>query len=100
MNNNTRKIVVLNKLHSPRIEQAIFILRDDVIAEETDAVSEARKIVDTYIKSLNPNQTEKSKKAGRKEEGRQKEAGLPEKAEEQARHRRSAVSCKRDPEAR
>ena len=62
MNNNTRKIVVLNKLHSPRIEQAIFILRDDVIAEETDAVSEARKIVDTYIKSLNPNQTEKSKK--------------------------------------
>lgn len=62
MNNNTRKIVVLNKLHSPRIEQAIFILRDEVNAAETDAVSEARKIVDSYIKSLSPNQTGTSKK--------------------------------------
>ena len=58
MSNNTRKIVVLNKLNSPRIEQAIFILRDEVNISESDALSEAQKIVDSYIKSL----SEKSQK--------------------------------------
>ena len=29
MKNNTRKIVVLNNIDSPRIEQAIFILKED-----------------------------------------------------------------------
>ncbi len=52
MSNNTRKIVVLSKLNSPRIEQAIFILRDEVNVSESDALSEAQKIVDNYIKSL------------------------------------------------
>ena len=52
MSNNTRKIVVLNKIDSPRIEQAIFILRDEVPVSENDAVSEAQKIVDNYLKSL------------------------------------------------
>ena len=52
MSNNTRKIVVLSKLNSPRIEQAIFILRDEVNISESDALSEAQKIVDSYIKSL------------------------------------------------
>lgn len=58
MSNNTRKIVVLNKLNSPRIEQAIFILRDEVNISESDALCEAQKIVDSYIKSL----SEKSQK--------------------------------------
>ncbi len=53
MNNNTRKIVVLSKLNSPKIEQAIFILRDEVNVSESDALSEAQKIVDNYVKSLN-----------------------------------------------
>ena len=48
MNNNTRKIVVLNNLNSPRIEQAIFILRDEVVTNESDAVIEAQKIVDMF----------------------------------------------------
>jgi len=52
VNNNTRKIVVLNKLNSQMIEQAIFILRDEVQAKESDALSEAQRIVDCYIKSL------------------------------------------------
>lgn len=52
MSNNTRKIVVLSKIDSPRIEQAIFILRDEVAVSENDAVSEAQKIVDNYLKSL------------------------------------------------
>ncbi len=53
MNNNTRKIVVLNNIKSPKIEQAIFILRDDADFCESDAVSEAEKIVSLYLDDLN-----------------------------------------------
>ena len=53
MDNNTRRIVVLDKLDSPRIEQAIFILRD---TEEdicrSDAVAEAQRIVNNYLRSM------------------------------------------------
>lgn len=52
MSNNTRKIVVLSKIDSPRIEQAIFILREETEISERDAVSEAQKIVDNYLHSL------------------------------------------------
>ena len=52
MNNNTRKIVVLNNLNSPRIEQAIFILREEADISECDAVAEAQKIVNDYLNSL------------------------------------------------
>lgn len=52
MNNNTRKIVVLNNLNSPGIEQAIFILRDETDIQESDALREAQRIVDMYVKSL------------------------------------------------
>lgn len=60
MENNTKKIVIFNELKSPRIEQAIFILRDtgcpDESAElcaDTDAVSEAERLIDAYLSSLN-----------------------------------------------
>ncbi len=52
MSNNTRKIVVLSKIESPRIEQAIFILRDETDISECDAVAEAQKIVNDYLNSL------------------------------------------------
>ncbi len=65
MNNNTRKIVVLNNLNSPRIEQAIFILRDEVEVSGSDALSEAQRIVDMYVKSLeSPPAERKEKKPG------------------------------------
>ena len=52
MKNNTRKIVVLDRLDSARIEQAIFILRDENGVSESDAVSEAQRIVNNYLDSL------------------------------------------------
>lgn len=52
MSNNTRKIVVLSKIDSPRIEQAIFILRDEAVVSERDAVAEAQKIVNEYLSTL------------------------------------------------
>ncbi len=53
MKNNTRKIVVLNNIDSPRIEQAIFILKDEASCpDESAAVAEAQRIVDTYVKNL------------------------------------------------
>jgi len=62
MSNNTRKIVVLNKLNSPQIEQAIFILRDEAPISEKDALTEAQKIVDRYIKSLSMKPIEREPK--------------------------------------
>ena len=62
MNNNTRKIVVLSKLDSPRIEQAIFILRDQVTVTEKDAVGEAQRIVENYLKSLTMESRKKEKR--------------------------------------
>lgn len=62
MNNNTRKIVVLSKLNSPRIEQAIFILRDEVNVSENDAVSEAQRIVNEYVNSLSKGTAKAEKK--------------------------------------
>ena len=54
MENNTRRILILNRLNSRCIEQAIFILRDgyDASETETDAVAEAQKIVDSYISEM------------------------------------------------
>lgn len=62
MKNNTRKIVVLDRLNSPNIEQAIFILRDDSNPAPSDALSEAQRIVDSYMKTvLQPSSGEKAK---------------------------------------
>ena len=52
MQNNTKKIVVLDRLDSAHIEQAIFILRDANDITESDAVSEAERIVNNYLESL------------------------------------------------
>ena len=49
MVNNTRKIVVLDRLNSASIEQAIFILRDENRISESDAVAEAERIINSYL---------------------------------------------------
>ena len=69
MNNNTRKIVVLNNLKSPRIEQAIFILRDENVTNEADAVSEAQRIVEAYLAETRRPLMEKSSKSKNKNKG-------------------------------
>lgn len=63
MKNNTKKIVVLDNINSSRIEQAIFILRDGSRICENDALSEAQRIVNSYLESLSqPMFSEKPKK--------------------------------------
>jgi len=52
INNSTRRIIFLNDLNSPRIEQAIFILRDNADLSQADAVTEAQKIVNSYFEEL------------------------------------------------
>lgn len=61
MKNNTRKIVVLDRLNSTSIEQAIFILRDDSCPPPADAISEAQRIVDSYIKTMSNSSSVKEK---------------------------------------
>ena len=65
MNNNTRKIVVLDKLDSSRIEQAIFILRDTKNISPSDAVSEAQRIVDDYLRTISQSTFKKTVKKPR-----------------------------------
>ncbi len=66
MKNNTRKIVVLDRLNSPRIEQAIFILRDESNVSAQDAVTEAERIVSNYLESLSePIAKKNNKRFGR-----------------------------------
>ena len=67
MSNNTRRIVVLDKIDSPRIEQAIFILRDtDEDICRSDAVAEAQRIVDNYLRSMSgENIKERGRKGGK-----------------------------------
>ena len=69
MNNNTRKIVVLNNLKSQRIEQAIFILRDENVTNEADAVSEAQRIVEAYLAETRRPLMEKNTKNKKKGKG-------------------------------
>ncbi|MBR1969727.1 MAG: hypothetical protein IKA17_05175 [Clostridia bacterium] len=64
--NNTRKIVVLNNLKSQRIEQAIFILRDEKDYSEADAVIEAERIVDSYLENIRRPLLEKNTKKDNK----------------------------------
>lgn len=49
MMQNRRQIVILDRLPSHNIEQAIFILRDGV-PPGTDMVYEAERIVESYLK--------------------------------------------------
>ena len=69
MNNTTRKIVVLNNLKSQRIEQAIFILRDEKVTNEADAVSEAQRIVEAYLAETKRTLAEKNPKNKKKNKG-------------------------------
>jgi hypothetical protein len=66
MKNNTRKIVVLDNINSRRIEQAIFILRDSESICESDAVSEAHRIINTYLESSVPPSLRAKQRANRK----------------------------------
>ena len=55
MENSTRRIVILNRPESSYIEQAIFILRDadkEPPQNETDALCEAERIIDSYIQGI------------------------------------------------
>ena len=75
MLNNTRKIVVLNNLKSQRIEQAIFILRDEKDYSEADAVIEAERIVDSYLENMRRPLLEKSTKKDNKNKPDRKTKG-------------------------
>ena len=65
INNSTRRIVFLNNLNSPQIEQAIFILRDNIDCSQADAVTEAQKIVNAYLSEIERPLLLKNKKPNR-----------------------------------
>lgn len=44
----TKRVIILNRLNSPLIAQAIFILKDDAV-NEFSAVAEAERIVEDFM---------------------------------------------------
>ncbi len=57
MNNTTKKVIILNKLPSPYISEAIIILKDGFNLPHSSIVTEAEHIVRSYL--------ERSEKNGR-----------------------------------
>ncbi len=65
----SKKVFVVKNFKSPYIEEAIFILREDVPPSDTvlpDAVSEAERIIAGYLNGLDCPQPPKRKKSGGK----------------------------------
>ncbi len=55
---NSRRVVIIDKIKSDMIEQAIFILKGteaDAAAAECGIVAEAQGIIENYIKRMNKN---------------------------------------------
>lgn len=53
---NSRRVVIIDKIKSDMIEQAIFILKGnegDAIAAECGIVAEAQGIIENYIRRMN-----------------------------------------------
>lgn len=49
MTNNTKKVIILNKLSSPFVSEAIIILKDGVSLPQSSVVAEAESIVRNYM---------------------------------------------------
>lgn len=58
MNNSAKKAVILKNLSSPYIYQAIIILNDNGVLNESKALKEAEKIVSDYILKNKKNRKE------------------------------------------
>ena len=61
MKENSRKAVILNRLSSPYISEAIIILKDDLPYAQSFAVEEAERIVSAYL--------ERTQKGGQPDKG-------------------------------
>lgn len=46
---NKRQVVIINDIKSDSIEQAIFILRDKAENKKTDIVTEAERIINSFL---------------------------------------------------
>lgn len=49
MKENSPKVVILNRLQSPYVSEAIIILKDSCTLPQSRAVEEAEKIVRSYL---------------------------------------------------
>lgn len=49
MNNKEKKVIILDKLSSPFVAQAIIILKEGAETEEESIIKEAEKIVEGYF---------------------------------------------------
>ena len=50
MKNSTRKVVILDNITSPYIQQAIIVLNEKAVLSESKVISDAERIVNEYLK--------------------------------------------------
>ena len=55
MGNTTKKVIILNKLSSPFISEAIIILKDGTVIPQSHIIAEAEKIVSAYMERTTKN---------------------------------------------
>lgn len=55
MSDTERKAIILNKLSSPYISEAIIILKDGVCAPQSKVIEDAELIVSSYIRRTSKN---------------------------------------------
>jgi len=48
--NSTRKVVILDNITSPYIQQAIIVLNEKAVLSESKVISDAERIVNEYLK--------------------------------------------------
>ncbi len=59
MKNKEKKVIILDKLSSPFVAQAIIILKEGAEAEEESIIKEAEKIVEGYFPRIRKNPSPK-----------------------------------------
>lgn len=55
MKENSHKVVILNKLESPYISEAIIVLKNSCTLPQSKAVEEAERIVRSYLERTSKN---------------------------------------------
>lgn len=55
MTDNTKKVIILNKLSSPFVSEAIIIIKDGISLPQSSVVAEAESIVRNYINRTSKN---------------------------------------------
>ena len=76
MKNSTRKVVILDNITSPYIQQAIIVLNEYTTVTETKVIGDAERIVNDYLKRNGYKSFENTKIYNNKRNNKNKGMGI------------------------